>query len=441
MHHAWGPKPAKFGAVATPRACDEQGPPCANCTIRNIRCTYPPPSTSTSKYHEPPPSRAWSVAAAYSSSSSASPVRRPPITPSPLSVSAVETSNRLLELELMHRWSVRTWRGLYNLPACQPFLQEGLPREGLRLPFILNGILALAALDIGLLAGLHGDRRTARYYKRAALEYYTTASAEFRGALASNSITRDTLYLFSTFGSMAGFFNFAMGDDEDDEDGAGKGDSSGKTSVVDRVHASFAMFLGCLHTAAINWDWFFDSPTSARTAVLDYFPRQEYMDLVDADTQTAIQRITSASHSIRLPPTGDPSLDSPDGHQGPLAHDVSSYHIAAEQTKYCFAERVVGRIRGFMVNLPSRCVAGPDFVEGLRTHEPMAMFILLYWGVLLHGCAADPWMWWAGTTGREVVEETAAILAGSHVCELEDVREGIAWAREQVGLVEALAEC
>ncbi|UNI20928.1 hypothetical protein JDV02_006974 [Purpureocillium takamizusanense] len=216
--------------------CDEQGPPCANCTIRNSRCTYTPPTsttTTTTAKQQPEPSRGpWSVATTYSSSSSsASPVRcpwpppPPPIegittttTPSPLSVSSSHTSSsrRLLELELLHRWSVRTWRGLYNLPACQPFLQECLPREGLRLPFILDGILALAALDIALLAGLRGDRSTARRYKRTALEYYAKASGDFRAALGSGGcgggkspITRDTLYLFSAFGSIAGFFNFA----------------------------------------------------------------------------------------------------------------------------------------------------------------------------------------------------------------------------------------
>ncbi|UNI20927.1 hypothetical protein JDV02_006973 [Purpureocillium takamizusanense] len=201
------------------------------------------------------------------------------------------------------------------------------------------------------------------------------------------------------------------------------------------MHASLAMILGCLHTAAINWDWFFDSPTSARDAVTDYFPRAEYLDLLDADTRTAIERLTTASHDIHLPPTAAGAGGGDDDTIGPPAHTAWSYRTAAEQTKYCFAERAVGRIRGFMVTLPSRCVCGPDLVEGLRAREPMAMFVLLYWGVLLDGCAADPWLWWAGaTTGRDVVAETSAVLARSPAYGLEDVREGIAWARGQVGL-------
>ncbi|KAJ6444635.1 survival factor 1 [Purpureocillium lavendulum] len=332
----------------------------------------------------------------------------------------------------MHRWTAHTWHGLYNLPTCQAFLQENLPREGLRLSFILHGIMALAALDAALLAPRE-DHALVRRYKRAALEYYTRASAEFRDVMKSAVVTRDTLYLLSMFGNIAGFFNLAISDDDNN----GSGDGFAAKSAIDRVHDSFVMFLGSIHTAAMNWTWFFGGATSARLAVEEYYPRLEYMELIDVDTMAAIQRLSTVCRAIRLRPTGDPALDS-DG-QGPISYDVWSYRIAVGQTKYCFAEHVVGRIKGFMVNLPTRCVCGPEIADGLRTREPMAMFILLYWGVLLHGCAGDPWLWWAGTIGRDVVVETSEILARSPAFELEDVREGIAWARKQVGL-EAMAQ-
>ncbi|KAJ6437414.1 C6 transcription factor [Purpureocillium lavendulum] len=396
--------------------CDEQGPPCANCKIRNIECTYPPPP----KRDQSP---TW-VIASYNSSSgnSQSPVRRPPTTPSPLSLSSSQTSNRLLELELMHRWTLRTWQGMYSLPPCRQFLQEILPREGLQHSFVLDGVLALAALD----AALHTpaeDLATSRYYRRAALEYCTKASVEFRDAMNTQAITRDTLYLLSTFGCMAGYFNLAVRDE--DVNGAER------LSTLDRVHASFIMFIGCAQTAAINLEWLFDSPTSARLAAEEYYPRLEFLDLLDFETRTAINRMSTVNRIVRLPPTGDPAVDSEDG-QGPISYDVWSYRLAVGQTKYCFAEEATGRIKGFLVSLP--CMCGPEIVEGIRTREPMAMFILMYWGVLLDKCAADPWLWWAGTTGRDLVDESSQLLVRSPVFGLEDIREGVAWARRQVGL-------
>ncbi|KAK4086084.1 hypothetical protein PCL_06834 [Purpureocillium lilacinum] len=409
--------------------CDEQGPPCANCAIREVECIYLP----TPKRDQSP---TWVIESYNSnsnsnsaSSNSLSPVRRPPApaTVSPLSLSTSESSNRLLELELMHRWSVRTWQGMYSLPTCQSFLQEDLPRQGLRHAFILDGILALAAVDASLQAP-PGDRVTARRYRRAALEYCNKASAEFRVALNMQTITRDTLYLLATFGCMAGYFNLIIWDDD-----GGGGERSEQTSILDRVHASFVMFVGCAQTAALNWQWFFDSPTSARIAAEDYYPRLEFMELIDPQTKTAINRLSTVNRLVRLPPTGDPAQDSEDGQQGPLTYDVWSYRIAVGQTKYAFAENAVGRIKGFLISVP--CMCGPEVIEGLRTREPVAMFVLMYWGVLLNECAADSWLWWAaGHTGRDVVEAASGELLRSPVFALEDVREGIAWARKQVGL-------
>ncbi|UNI24915.1 hypothetical protein JDV02_010632 [Purpureocillium takamizusanense] len=423
--------------------CDEQGPPCANCTIRNVECIYIP----TPRRDQSP---TWVIESynsnsrSHSSSNSLSPVRRPPATISPLSLSSSESSNRLLELELMHRWSVRTWQGMYSLPTCQSFLQEDLPRQGLRHGFILDGIMALAAVDASLQASSSsssGDRSTARRYRRAALEYCNKASAAFRVALNMQTITRDTLYLLATFGCMAGYFNLIIWDD----DGGGGGGRSAQTSMLDRVHASFVMFVGCAHTAALNWQWFFDSPTSARVAAEEYYPRLEFMELIDPQTKTAINRLSTVNRLVRLPlppPDDAGELDGDSSEekkrqrqrQGPLSYDVWSYRIAVGQTKYAFAEQAVGRIKGFLISVP--CMCGPEVIEGLRTREPVAMFVLMYWGVLLDACAADPWLWWAaGRTGRDVVEAASAVLVRSpEMFALEDVREGITWARGRVGL-------
>jgi hypothetical protein len=70
------------------------------------------------------------------------------ISPSTVTFSNTPESHRLLELELMHRWSTRTWMGFYSIPEDGDYLQVHIPRGVLKSSYLMNGNFATAAIDL-----------------------------------------------------------------------------------------------------------------------------------------------------------------------------------------------------------------------------------------------------------------------------------------------------
>lgn len=84
--------------------CDERGSPCANCIAREsgTSCRYPNSSIT--------PARATSC-----SSSSEANIE--------LLIDSVSKPRRLLDLELIHRWSTTTYKSICTLPEDEPCIQ------------------------------------------------------------------------------------------------------------------------------------------------------------------------------------------------------------------------------------------------------------------------------------------------------------------------------
>lgn len=71
-------------------------------------------------------------------------------------------------------------------------------------------------------------------------------------------------------------------------------------------------------------------------------------------------------------------------------------------------------------------------MAGVKDSEPVALFMLLYWAVLIHKLGDSTW--WAGSVGRKLVQEISDILTRSYsqLAPTADWGDGTAWASEQV---------
>ncbi|TLD31243.1 hypothetical protein PspLS_01855 [Pyricularia sp. CBS 133598] len=461
--------------------CDETGPPCANCTIRRGSiCIY------LSKQGTTPIMTLTAAAQSRHNHISADqliqdlqkqqhnirttgPLHAGPTLPPPSCFSSssdtaapATPARRDLELELVHRWSVRTWRGLQMIPACSGFLRVVLPRDMLRHDFLLSATLALAAADLAVSSSSGGRRGGSNIYVDAAAAYVALAGWQFhqaveelrnrrRRGLSGGGLDKENLYIFAQFGDMMGYYYMAMPGSEVTScgsltsgvvggGGGGGGGSGGgngvmtfthasvpaRPSIISRVHMAMQMFTGSMKTASLNWAWYLDSPTSARQAYEDYSPRLDAMRLVDSETLAAINLMSSVARAVR-------------GEVGGLSvpyNDVRSYCFAIGQTKYEFAEQLLQRMSGSFLSVPG--VSGTfdsGFLDGIAGREPVALFVLMFWGVAIWRARADG-LWWIGATGRELVDEICGVLVGGSIWGLEDVREGVKWCRKEVGLVQ-----
>jgi hypothetical protein len=297
--------------------------------------------------------------------------------------------------------------GLCSIPEDQEYLQTYIPRAALRTEYLMNGILAIAAVDLARTAG----ESSAKKYLLAALEYSNKASADFRAQLCD--INEENLHLLYYFSSIAAVFNLAM--------------PSERLSTMDRMNMGFDMMNGAFMIAMTNIQWLFNH---CSLSTLISFGTAT-IDILDTGTKIALDRLTSVSCQIHIPAskvvTQDAKLEDP------LASELEIYRFAIAHLTYCFAEDARGLIQGYCLSLIT--AAGPDFALAVKELEPMALFIVMHFGVLLDRTARDPRAWWILSMGKDIVKVVSEILQQSPIAQIPDGREGIAWTCQQVGLL------
>ena len=143
--------------------CDESIP-CKRCSDRGDVCGYA--STSIGPHMLP------------QTSSQAEPI------PSPDSALLAGLSfpahRRLLELQLMHRWSTETYKSCTTPGSDDDEVWQYLvPKLALENDFLLNGLFAVTAFEIARLT----KKNDYEQYVNAALEYHTLALGSFRSQL------------------------------------------------------------------------------------------------------------------------------------------------------------------------------------------------------------------------------------------------------------------
>jgi hypothetical protein len=328
----------------------------------------------------------------------------------------------------MHRWSIRSWTCQESTPVCRAYLLEHLPRAALRNGYLLNAILATAAIDLAVSYKDSSPSDSASYF-RTALEYGSRAMSDFRTQLTT--MTPENVDLVFYFSSLVGVVHFAAPAD--------KG-----VNIIDRVCDHGETTLKSARIVVENLAWIMAGPSPVPTVLRDYPVNLALLDELDPKTRAVLELMSSVSRQVKVPPTsptiqGSASLTgkapvlSQEG-QGPLACELSVYRLAVGQTKYCYAEDRQNRLKGYFYTMFA--VAGVYFSAAVRNREPMALFILMYWGVLVHRARQDPSLWVLVSEGRDIVAESTLLVFSSEIVDVPGVREGIAWTRSQVGLPE-----
>lgn len=297
----------------------------------------------------------------------------------------------------------------YPALVAENILEEEMLTPGV-LGYLMNGMLAITAVDLA--RSSKGSSKTK--YICAALDYSNKACADFRPQLFD--INKDNIHLLYLFGMIAAGFEFALPFEQ--------------TSAINRMSNGFDLMLGAYDITLTNLGWFFESYSSLQVLLsYDVAP----MDLIDVGTRTALEYLTSVSRQIRVPASVLEARDKKED-EDPLASELPVYQIAIAHMKYCFAEDARALIKGYCLSLVS--AAGRDFALAFKRLEPMALFIILYFGVLLDRVAQDPLAWWITSTGRDLVKEASEILLRSPIAQITEGRLGISWTRQQVGLPE-----
>ena len=307
-----------------------------------------------------------------------------------------------------------------SVPEDGYYLQTYLPQAGLRNGYLMNGIFAMAAIDIAL----HNSSPSATKakYFRTALQYCNKATAEFRIHL--QNINRENLHLLYYFAMLAAVFNFATSFEEQ--------------NTLERMDTAFEMLLGATNIATVNITWLLESPSSIRDVVNDVqselLKGGDPFNSVDPETKRALECASTVWREISKPTISDrESMELEEELiSTPEQGNEQYYGTVIKQLKHCFAEDARDKIKFYCFSLIS--LAGGKFQKDVKRRVPMALFLEMYFGVLLHRASKDPMAWWADDVGKDMVNQISRILQGSAIAQVLEGQEGILWARQQVGL-------
>ncbi|KAG9246344.1 hypothetical protein BJ878DRAFT_574111 [Calycina marina] len=367
--------------------CDEQGPPCANCVVRGAidTCTYSSSLRSSSTDQASSGCRCTSETP-----------------PGDLHVE----QKQLLKLELMHRWSVETYKSFSGVADDDHYLQVILPQYSFQHEFLLHGILAVAALDI---AASESDRASARCgkYSQITMEYYDKASVMFRKQL--DTITQDNIHYIYMFSVMAMCINMAItqcsGGDE-------------HATLLDRVPLLLELSLASTSFFTKYPEWMLNSPLSKSiqaASLLIYEPKIR----LDATVEKALATLESVVRQSVLPTN--------------LA-ELETYRNTISGLRTCYMEDTKDLMKGFCIAFPT--LAGRNFAAEVGDMKPVALLILLHWAISLHRFGTMAW--WARSVGMKLVQETSVALEQRYpeLVLLPEWRSGILWGKKVIGVPE-----
>ncbi|KAJ4324373.1 hypothetical protein N0V84_003934 [Fusarium piperis] len=362
--------------------CDEQGPPCTNCATRGLEgCSYLP---------DPP-----------------------------AQLPATETRRRL-ELELMHRWSTRTFMSLVCIPEDIKWLQGDVPLWALKNEYLLNGMFAFVALEIGLCGDAVMDEDPVVYVKLA-LEYYDKASRAFRAQL--ENVTPENVQKMFMFSFLAVGVNMALAQCE--------GMIAFEQNILERMVALWELLMGNASIADRYYDVLISGALSQSTEALLTMTAQQTQTPVSlpSETEAALERLSAIiEKATQLRGCGSSDLEA----HTEDATRTRIYRSSFAAIKTCFEVGSKDIYKGAAIGFPA--MAGREFGVALKKSDPVAMFLMMHWGVQLH--SLGKLAWWVGSFGQKMVRELSGMLWESDLgVDAPGWRENITWARIEVELM------
>ncbi|TLD17760.1 uncharacterized protein PgNI_01383 [Pyricularia grisea] len=340
--------------------CDEQGPPCLNCVVRETQgtCAYAQPPSQQQQQQQQIRSSTSTLSPGFvtpNGSHSSTDGGRPPRIPvspagsflcpstsgsssltSSASEAAAAEARRLMDVELMHRWSTITYKSFVSIAEDRYYLQTQVPLAAFKHEYLLNGILALTALEKALTeatdstppaddevvdeahvplsvldsaGSLERPGNEIRTYVRAGLDYYGRAIRAFREKLCGTLGPEDQHPLFF-MAMVAPLVNLiiprslkllnqekAEGGNDFWEGGGDDGGDSQAHSTIAQALGIFELFHGLSSIMRMDWGGMLNSPAGPSiTAALKLGPPDIHS--LDQDTDEALNTLMAVAASL-----------------------------------------------------------------------------------------------------------------------------------------------
>ncbi|KAL2795536.1 hypothetical protein BJX66DRAFT_301854 [Aspergillus keveii] len=345
--------------------CDENGPPCSSCTFRKVECVYPDNASSSTSGTSP-----QTQTQSPTPQSQQPATERKPVDPKNLPV--LDPSNTL-SLELMHKYSTETYKSICSSPADSAAWQVTIPQRALHFPFLMDGLLSVAALHT---ATTKGPEEASEYIDMA-VGFQTRSLEPFQRSIQHISPENcDAVFAYSIFTIVHGIavpeLTYIT-----------RASSTAATDTSSRLERIFVLFELVQGTAEIN-------KMFGQTLQRTFHNSEDYW----AGSSTALEaEDNEAFHRLH-------DINNQENHDlDPRKFQLMEDAIA--QLRMC-CQRYRGHQDPGSV-LTWLAIVDREFVRFLREKDILAILMLVHWGFLLG--QLDGKAWWALRFGLALVNE------------------------------------
>ncbi|EXJ58682.1 hypothetical protein A1O7_06111 [Cladophialophora yegresii CBS 114405] len=373
---------SRRGCLACKQAhikCREDGPPCERCRLRGTTCTYPDPPPSLRQDNTSPPKNG--LLPAPGADDESQPAEEPQF----------PSSTRLLELQLMHRWSTVTYKSVCTPAAGDgPVWRDKLPKWALRHDFLLNGMLSLTAFEAASasVAGQNRDR-----YVTAAIEYQSVALTQFRQHLQLVQMGPHRHPSNSSFEPVLAFSMMLM------VLALASAQFTGGQGMVQNTITHYQLIRGCGTVLGdAGEEYLASNPYVLKLTRFDDLPRLP----VDSPSAVVLARLNEANERRLTGSVGEP-YEARVQHVKYFEACKKSIGLLEQYFAKCMGDVVDESYQGYILGWLN--MAGDEYVSAIKDGDRVALLVLMLWGAVVEQLGHK--VWWARRFGRLVVEEIA----------------------------------
>lgn len=318
-------------------------------------------------------------------------------------VSAAVVGDRILELELFHRWSTDTYHSFRINPDDGDVWRLMVPQEALTYDFLLNAILSVTALHIATTT----SPTRSHAYKLAALEYQNLAINTFQARnLTVTAANHQAMFAFSFLNmALALALPYHMSRDND------------PTNIREGLPTMFGLLKGVVSIFASSRPWLSTGAFQGLVPRETPHVSQEGLDLAHKSAMDHLRLANDEGYRLLCSDASSSPQKAVSYHESNLA--------AIEKLEQCFLlESDTDIVSCF------RWLATQEgtIIDAISNREPVAMLVTMHWAILLNRLGET--RWWGKSCGKMLVIELSMALKPLK----PEWEPAISWVHQQVGL-------
>ncbi|PWY86924.1 Zn(II)2Cys6 transcription factor [Aspergillus heteromorphus CBS 117.55] len=372
--------------------CPQEHPQCSHCTSDNIICQYL--SSSTSLVWPRVKSRSTTPTIPPSRTASPSHVNPRIFTEYRVVMDTVMPKTpvgelNIQDLELMMQWCTTTYRSVSRNSLVEGIWQGVVPREAMRHPFLMHGILALSALH---LAFSSPPGPTKDDYIRTAQTHQSQAVAGL--SKVTGSLDRSNCNAAFALSSIMVVFSFALPI-------TAARTATPPAGVLDELFEIFRFTRGSV---------------DVQGEIIESVADGEFSPLLEYDNSQPKMPDTSRLAIMSLSRM-NATLAGRDA-----AHEKDTYDTTIRYLGYSLDKLARGG-ETMIIAFQWIFQIPPRYLDLLRARQQFALVILAHYAVIIHSLRGH---WWMGEWGARLIREIGQHLGA-------DWRDSISWVVDATG--------